>query len=613
MAYRAFKRLIIGRPLESARLARERLPKRYALAVFSPDALSSTAYATEEILIVLVIAGIAALSLSIPIATAIVVLLAIVVISYRQLILAYPSGGGGYIVSKENFGETASLIAGASLLIDYILTVAVSLSAGMAAITSAFPSLLNFKVDLALLALLFITVANLRGVRESGRIFAIPTYAFVLGLAGMVIFGFIRYLGGYHEFPAGEQQVVQVTQAAAPLTLFLIFRAFASGCAALTGIEAISNGVESFQEPSAKNARITLAGLGLILGALFLGLTVLARLFAVVPSETETVVSQLARGIFGTNIFYFFIQIITMVILIIAANTSFVGFPILASVMAKDGYMPRQLKTRGYRLAFSNGILLLALFAAILIIVFDANVNSLIPLYAIGVFTGFTLSQFGMVKHWYDSRSEGWRGRAIINGVGGVTTLIVAIIQATTKFLDGAWIVIALAPILVMTFRGIHRHYMSVASKLTLEQLQERHEIPKIKHNVVILISTVHVGAVEALQYAKSLNPTVIRAIHVDIDPEQTAKVKARWEKFGFGIPLEIVESPYRDIVSPFLRRLREIEDEMTDDIVTVIIPEFVVSRWWEFFLHSQTALVLRARLFFRRDIVVISIPYHLG
>lgn len=613
MAYRAFKRLIIGRPLESSRLARERLPKRYALAVFSPDALSSTAYATEEILIVLATAGIAAFALSVPIATVIVVLLAIVVISYRQLILAYPSGGGGYVVSKENFGETASLVAGASLLIDYVLTVAVSLSAGMAAITSAFPSLMNYKVDLALIALALITIANLRGVRESGRIFAVPTYAFVLGLAGMIIYGFIRYFGGYHEFPSGEQQVAQAAQAAAPLTIFLILRAFASGSTALTGIEAISTGVPSFQEPAAGNARVTLAGLGLILGALFLGVTILARLFTVAPNEAETLLSQLARGIFGTGVFYFYVQITTMIILVIAANTSFAGFPNLASVMAKDGYMPRQLKTRGYRLAYSNGILLLAVFAAILIVVFNADVTRLIPLYAVGVFTEFTLSQFGMVKHWFTLRDEGWQRRAIINGIGGTATLVVAIIQATTKFFGGAWIVIAAAPILVMIFRNIHRHYVSVASKLTLEQLQERHEIPKIKHNVVVLISTIHVGAVEALQYAKSLNPTVIRAIHVDIDPEQTAKVKARWKKFGFGVPLEIMDSPYRDIVGPFLRRLREIEDEMTDDIVTVIIPEFVVSRWWEFFLHSQTALVLRARLFFRREIVVISIPYHLG
>lgn len=608
MSFTSLKRFVIGGPLATERLAEERLPKRYALAIFSPDALSSNAYATEEILIVLAAAGAGALALSTPISFVIVALLTLVILSYRQLILAYPSGGGGYVVSKENFGETASLVAGAALLIDYSLTAAVSLSAGVAAITSAFPGLFDYKVDLALFALALIVIANLRGVRESGRIFALPTYAFVLGLGGMIIYGFVRYFSGYQPVPVSEQAI----PIAEPVALLLILRAFASGCAALTGIEAISNGVQSFQEPAARNARTTLAGLGIILGSLFIGLTVLSRIYGITPSGTETVVSQLARNILGVGGFYYYIQIITMIILVIAANTSFAGFPSLASIMAADGYMPRQLKTRGYRLAFSNGILSLAVFAAILIVVFDANVNSLIPLYAVGVFTEFTLSQFGMVRHWFRTREEGWWRRAIINGIGGTATFIVAIIQATTKFLDGAWIVLVVAPLLVLVFRSINRHYRSIASQLTLEQLEARHDIPTIKHNVVVLVSTVHVGTVEALQYARSLNPTVIRAIHVDIDKEQTEKVKKRWDKFGFGIPLEIVDSPFRDIVGPFLKRLREIEAEMDDDIVTVIIPEFVVSHWWENFLHNQTALILKARLFFWRDVVVVSIPYHL-
>lgn len=606
MAYVNIKRLLLGRPLPTERLAAERLPKRYALALFAPDALSSTAYATEEILIALIAAGTSALLFSVPVAIAIVILLSIVVVSYRQLILAYPGGGGGYIVAKENFGELPSLIAGASLLIDYTLTVAVSLSAGVAAITSALPSLLHFRVELAIFALVLITVANLRGVRESGRIFAVPTYAFVLGLAGMVIYGFVRYFSGYHGTPASGEVAVGAT---VPLTTFLILRAFASGSAALTGIEAIANGVPSFKEPAAQNARITLAGLGIILGSLFLGITILSRLFAVVPSETETVVSQLARSVFGSGFFYYYIQIATLVILVIAANTSFAGFPTLASIMAQDKYLPRQLRTRGSRLAFSNGIILLAFFAGLLIAIFDANVNSLIPLYAIGVFTEFTLSQSGMVKHWYDMRERGWWRRAIINGVGAATTLIVAVIQATTKFLDGAWIVLIAVPILVLMFRGINRHYISIAGQLTLEQLKA---IPPIKHNIVVLVSTVHVGTVLAVRYAQSLNPTVIRAIHVNIDDAETEKVKKRWGQLNFGIPLEILESPYRDVVGPITARLRQIDKEMTDDIMSVVIPEFVVSHWWEYFLHNQTALILRAILFFWPNAVVISIPQHL-
>lgn len=606
MAYSSLRRFLVGRPIASERLAEEKLPKRHALAVFSSDALSSTAYATEEILIVLTLAGVAALYLSVPIAIAITVLLVVVVISYRQLILAYPSGGGAYVVSKENLGETPSLIAGASLLIDYSLTVAVSVSAGIAAVTSAAPQLIPFRIEIALLAVIILTIANLRGVRESGRIFAVPTYAFILALGSTVVFGYYRYLTGFEFIPSGK-----IGETLEPITLFLLLRAFSSGCSALTGVEAISNGVQSFRKPEAENARTTLVLMAIILGSLFLGTTVLARLFAVVPSETETVVSQIARGVFGTGFFYYYVQVSTALILVLAANTSFAGFPNLASVMAADGYMPRQLKHRGYRLAFSNGVIVLAVLAATLIIVFKANTNALIPLYAVGVFTGFTLSQLGMVKHWFDLRQEekGWRRNAFINGIGAFITLIVTLVLAITKFIDGAWIVVVLVAIIVLIFRGIHRHYVSVAGQLSLAQLKAT---PPVKHNVVVLVSTVHVGTVEAIKYAKSLSPTVIRAIHVDVDPAQTEKVLKRWAGLGFDIPLEIIESPYRDIIDPILGRLRQIEDEMEDDIVTVIIPEFVVSHWWQNFLHNQTALILKALLFFSRKVVVISIPYHL-
>ncbi len=608
MSYQTLKQLLIGRPLPTERLAEEKLLKRYALPIFASDALSSTAYATEEILIVLALAGAGALYLSFPIATAIAILLATVVISYRQLILAYPSGGGAYVVSKENLGETPSLIAGASLLVDYSLTVAVSISAGVAAITSAFPLLLPYNEDLAVIALIILTIANLRGVRESSRIFATPTYAFILGLGVTVIYGFFLYLTG-HKFTVSSYPV----KAIEPITLFLILRAFASGCAALTGVEAISNGVQSFRPPEAQNARVTLVIMGLILGSLFLGTTELARILKVTPSPVETVVSQITRAVFGgKHFFYYYVQITTMFILILAANTSFAGFPNLASVMANDRYMPRQLRHRGFRLAYSNGIIILAVFAGILILVFGASTNRLIPLYAVGVFTGFTLSQFGMVKHWYGLRKQegpAWWHRAAINGAGGVVTLIVTLVLAITKFIDGAWIVLIIIPILVWMFRRIHRHYVSVAEQLTLEQLKT---IPAVKHNIVVLVSTVHLGTVLAIRYAQSLNPTVIRAIHVNIDDAETENVKKRWEQMRFGIPLEVLESPYRDVIGPIIGRLRQIDIEMTDDIMTVIIPEFVVSHWWGYFLHNQTALVLRALLFFWPNAVVISIPQHL-
>ncbi|MDI6716995.1 MAG: APC family permease [Actinomycetota bacterium] len=605
MSYERIKRIIIGRPLPTERLPEEKLLKRYALAVFSSDALSSTAYATEEILFTLALAGTGALALSFPIALAITALMVLVVISYRQLILAYPSGGGAYIVSKENLGETPSLIAGASLLIDYSLTVAVSVSAGVAAIVSAFPALISYRAEIALLFILILTVANLRGIRESGKIFAIPTYAFVIGLGITVIYGLYLYVTGY-RFPVSRPEVSVVE----PLTIFLILRAFSSGCAALTGIEAISNGVPSFREPAAENARITMTLMAVILGFLFVGATGVARLYGIVPSTTETVISQIAKGVFRGGFFYYYIQFATALILFVAANTSFAGFPNLASVMAADGYMPRQLKQRGYRLAYSNGILALTFFAALLVIVFKASTHDLIPLYAVGVFTGFTLSQFGMVRYWQKTRhNAAWWRRAVINAVGGLATLIVTVILAVTKFVDGAWIVIVVAPLLVLAFRKIHEHYVSIAGQLSLDQLKA---IPPIKNNVVVLVSTVHMGTVKAIQYARSLNPTVIRAIHVDIDPTETKKVNRRWAEFGFGIPLEILSSPYRNVLGPIISRLREIDREMEDGILTIVIPEFVVSRWRQFFLHNQTALILKALLFFWRNVVVISIPYHL-
>ncbi|MEW5706078.1 MAG: APC family permease [Actinomycetota bacterium] len=607
MLAQSLKRALIGKPIENVRAQEERLIKTLALAVFSSDALSSVAYATEEILLILVLAGTAALYLSIPISLAIITLLAVLTISYRQVIEAYPNGGGAYVVAKENLGHKFGLIAGASLLIDYVLTVAVSIASGVAAITSAIPILHEHRVGVATFFILLVAIANLRGVRESGKIFAVPTYSFVTGLVLLILFGGFQYYSG-HAF-VGTGKIVNTSLE--PITMLLILRAFSSGCAALTGVEAISNGVQSFKKPEARNAQLTLVFMAIILGSIFFGITVLARVYNVVPSTSETVLSQLARGIFGTGVIYYYIQATTALILVVAANTSFSGFPNVASLMARDGYIPRQFANKGDRLAYSNGILALAFFSIALIVIFGGETHRLIPLYAIGVFTSFTLSQLGMVRHWQKERGRGWRKKAFINGLGAVVTFIVLTIISITKFTHGAWIVVIFIPILILAFLTVRAHYTNVARQLSLSNFRD----PKPNNNWVIMcIGGVHCGTLEALRYAKMIASNGnVNVIYVNPYEGEPVDIINKWERFGFKTPLEIVKSPYRDIIGPIIDRVKQIHQEHPDDFITIVVPEFVCKRWWEHLLHNQTALILKARLKFQPKVIITSVPYQLS
>ena len=612
------RRVFIGNPLPSARLADERLSKILALAVFSSDALSSVAYATEEILLVLVVAGTAALGLSLPIASTIVLLLAIVATSYYQTVHGYPSGGGAYIVAHENLGVWPGLTAGASLLIDYVLTVAVSVTAGIAAITSAFPALLPYRIPLCLLGIFLVAWANLRGVRESGTLFAIPTYSFLLVVTTMIVVGLVRLAtGGLQPVPAA---------AAAPLgglqgvTLFLVLRAFSSGCAAMTGIEAISNGVTAFRKPEADNAGKTLLAMALLLAATFLGISVLARATAVVPLEHETVVSQIGRQVFGSGPLYLALQVTTSFILLLAANTSFAGFPRLTAILARDRYLPRQLTNLGDRLVFTNGVVTLAVLASVLVILFGGETHRLIPLYAVGVFLSFTLSQAGMVRHWRRQGSSGWQWKAAINGLGAVATGIVLVVIAAAKFSHGAWIVILLIPAVVWLFHFIKRHYLTLAEQLSLEGRSPQVWTDVATHQrqkVVVPVSGMHRGTLAALHFARSLS-TDVTAVTVEVEPEVAAKVHERWAIWGQGVPLVELPSPYRSTLEPLLGFLEEVDErEPQRGLAVVVLPEFVPARWWQDLLHNQTARLLRRALTYQRgggtkDRVVIAVPYHL-
>jgi amino acid transporter len=598
------KRIVLGSPLATAQARHERLSKTSALAVFSSDALSSVAYATEEILLVLILAGTAALAYSIPIAFAISVLVIIVVSSYRQTIHAYPQGGGAYIVSKDNLGTLPGLVAGAALLIDYVLTVAVSVAAGVAALTSAFPALYEGRIWLGVLCVAAITTANLRGLRESGQLFAVPTYLFIASFAGMLAYGFARWALGW-ETPLAPEVVVPATQT---LSVFLVLRAFASGCAALTGVEAVSDGVPAFQPSEAKNARIVLAWLGVILVTLFLGVTFLAHHYHVIPRQQETVVSQLARQIFGGGLLYFEIQAVTMLILILAANTSFADFPRLAYFLARDGFLPRQFASRGDRLVFSNGILILAAAAAALIVLFQGDTHALIPLYAVGVFISFTLSQSSMVRRWLTRREEGWWWRWWVNAVGAATTGLVMLVIAVTKFTHGAWLVVVLIPLLIAMFLAIRRHYDSVAGQLSLEGYPGP---PPIEHTVLVLVGDLHRGVIEALQYARTLSPTA-KAVYVELDPERTHRLEEKWWKWGLGIPLVVLTSPYRSLRAPLLDYIDHLLLQSEHHVVTIVIPEFIAARWWQHLLHNQTALLIKGALLFRKRVVVVGVPFHL-
>jgi amino acid transporter len=600
------KKVLVGMPLATAQARHERLSKASALAVFSSDALSSVAYATEEILLVLVLAGTAALDYSIPISVAIALLIAVVISSYRQTILAYPQGGGAYIVAKDNLGTLPALVAGAALLIDYVLTVAVSVAAGIAALTSAFPALYHFRVLLCVLCVAGIATANLRGIRESGNLFSVPTYLFVASCGGMLIYGFVQWALGW-ERPAppletGGGMVHGVT-------LFLILRAFASGCAALTGVEAVSDGVPAFKPPEAKNARIVLAWLGCVLVTLFMGITFLAHHYHLSPRAEETVVSQLARRIFGGGLLYYEIQAVTMLILVLAANTSYADFPRLSYFLARDGFIPRQFGNRGDRLVFSNGILILGGMAALLLVLFRGETHLLIPLYAVGVFVSFTISQAGMVKRWLVRREPGWWWRWWLNAAGSATTGLVMVVIAGTKFTHGAWLVVLLLPLLVMGFLMIHRHYDEVAGQLSLEGYSGP---PPIQHTVLVPVGDLHRGVVQALQYARTLSPSA-KAVYVELDPEKTRRLEEKWGKWGCGLPLVVLTSPYRSLLTPFLEYLDHLLANGENQVVTIIIPEFIPARWWQHLLHNQTALLIKGALLFRRNVVVTDVPHHLS
>jgi len=609
------KRLLVGRPLPSAEEEHRRLLKIIGLAVFSSDAISSTAYATEEILHVLVPrAGMEALEYLIPISLVVIVLLTIVGLSYRQTILAYPGGGGSYTVSRENLGTGPSLVAAGSMLTDYVLTVAVSISAGVAAIVSAVPELRTHRVGLGLGLIALITLANLRGLKEAGTIFAAPTYLYILSLGSLIVYGLYRsYTGALERLPVNEEALAEFTPGSGVLTgvtVFALMRAFSSGAVALTGVEAISIAVPAFQKPAAKNAAKTLVAMVAILGASFFGISVLAHRLHPTLSEHETLLSILGDAVFGRgSVAYIVLQASTAAILILAANTAYTAFPTMCSIIARDGYLPRQLFNRGDRLVFSNGILVLAFAAAGLLVGFGGVTTALIPLYAVGVFTSFTLSQTGMVRYHLRKRLPGWQGRAITNGAGAVTTGTVLGVVLLSKFAIGAWIPVVLIPTLIMLFRGVHRHYDRVRDRLAVPAGWRP---PRHNHTVVVLVGGVHRGVLEALAYARLLNPDHLVAVTVVSDEDEQEAIEKGWARHEISDPLDIIYSPYRELSRPILRFLDEIDTRWENDVVTVLIPEVVVRRWWEQFLHNQTALFLKGRLLFRKGVVVTSVPYHL-
>src|SRR5882724_7336247 len=598
------KRWLVGPPMPLAQARHERLSKTVALAVFASDPLSSVAYATEEILLVLILAGTAALSYSLPIGFGIAALLAIVVISYRQTVAAYPQGGGAYLVSKDNIGEYPALTAAAALLTDYVLTVSVSVVAGIAALTSAVPALGPHRVTLCVLAIAGIAVGNLRGVRESGRLFAAPTYFFVVSILGMVAYGLVGTVfdllpeAPYEPHPPGLEGV----------SLFLLLRSYSAGCTALTGVEAVSNGVPALRPPEGRNAQTVMTWLGVISIVMFLGITYLAYDFGIIPGGDETVVSKLARRVFGTSLAYYAIQAATMLILLLAANTSYADFPRLSSLLSRDRFMPRQFASQGDRLVYSNGILILSGFAVLLIVLFGGDTHALLPLYAIGVFISFTLSQGGMVRRWLRLREKGWQWRMWVNGVGAVVTGIVLLTLTVTKFGEGAWIVVVIIPLLVGVFLAVHWHYEEVAAELSLDGLEGP---PEFQHTVLVPIGDVHRGVVRAVQYAKTLAPTAtVRAVFVETDPARTAKVEEKWTRWGLGVPLVVLTSPYRSLLRPLLDYIDQIQSRGDEQMVTIVLPEFLPRRWWQHIVHNQTALLIKGALLFRKNTVVADVPY---
>ena len=604
------KRLILGNPIPTASEVHERLNKIRALAVFSSDALSSVAYATEEIMKVLVLGGAALLYLTLPISLVIIALLAIIVISYRQTIRAYPKGGGSYIVASQNLGVIPGLTAASALMTDYVLTVAVSSAAGVAAITSLIPELLPYTAELSVAAVALLALANLRGLREAGTIFAVPTYAFVVMMYVLIGVGLYRvFLGGGVQYVVPPSALPQGTES---LGVFLLLAAFAQGCTAMTGTEAISDGVLAFKPPESDNARKTLVSMGVILGTMFLGMSFLVTQIHIQPATEETVLSQLGRTVFGEGGMWVALQIATALILVLAANTAFADFPRLGFFLARDRFLPRLFKFRGDRLAFTAGIVLLAGLAIMLLIIFHGNLDSLIPLYAVGVFTSFTLSQAGMVAHWRHTREPGWQRSAVLNGIGMVATAVVTLVIASTKFVHGAWIVVLLIPFLITVLYGIHTHYVRMEG-------MRRAETPLLPEEVhvrfVVPIADLHVPARQALAYARALAPDDqhVIAVHVTDDVEEATELQGQWGTWQPGIQLVIIESPYRSLAGPLLAYVDALQETHPKDTVTVVLPEYVPSHWWEHLLHNQTALRLKGALLFHPGVVVTNVPYHIS
>jgi amino acid transporter len=612
------KRLLVGRPLATERLEHERLNKKTALAVLSSDAISSVAYATEQILFVLAVLGTSALSYVVPISLTIVGLLVLVGLSYRQTIFAYPNGGGSYTVASENLGRMPGLVAAAALLTDYIMTVAVSISSGIAAITSAYAFLAPRTVTLCVLAIIILMVMNLRGVRESGAAFSVPTYAFILMMLALIVFGIYAVATGHDLAPsAGPVRVDPVSAAGGNLgtapvgfaLFYLLLRGFAEGCAAMTGTEAISNGIAAFKQPTQKNAARTLTWMITLLAVFFLGVSWLSHKFAVLPSHDQTVLSQLSRHVFGGGIAYYLMQFSTFAVLVLAANTAFADFPRLAGILANDRFLPRQLAARGDRLTYSNGIVILSLVALLIVVLFNGDTNALVPLYAVGVFVCFTLSQAGMVVHWWRVRGSHWQARMILNGAGALATGVVSVVQVWTKFTHGAWIVVIIIPIIIMMLRGIHQHYVRFAEEVKFEG---HAPIMPLHHTVVIPCAGITKAVAGALVYATTISDDV-RAVAVNVEPPITEKLKTDWEAWDVGVPLVVLDSPYRSVLRPLVNYVESLRLSEPGELVTVVVPEIVPSKWWQHLLHNKTALYIRTAFLFKPNVVVTSVPYHLG
>ncbi|MGM1019946.1 MAG: APC family permease [Bacillota bacterium] len=599
------KRLLIGRPRKSTALEEEKLNKLKALAILSSDALSSVAYGTEQILLVLITAGFAALWYSIPISIAVLGLLIILILSYRQTIFSYPGGGGAYIVAQDNLGKAPSLIAGGSLLVDYILTVAVSSSAGTDAITSAFPSLHDHRIAIALIMIIFLTIMNLRGVTESASVLAVPIYLFVVAIFVLIISGIIHYVaGGAHA--AAPQFGATVSN----VSLFLLLKAFSSGCSALTGVEAVSNAIPNFRKPAAKNAATTLMMMGLILGCMFIGISLLAYWYGVRPNPHETVISQIANATFGRGVMYYIIQGVTAMILFLAANTAYSAFPLLAFMLAKDKYMPHMFMVRGDRLGYSNGILFLSIFSALLVIVFGGNTGNLIPLYAVGVFIPFTLSQLGMMIRWIRLKPSGWVVKLAINTIGMLTTLSITLIFIFTKF-SQVWMVFIFLPLVLYFFMKIDRHYKNTAEQLRIDITKDK---PMVKGNTIIIpVAGITRVVMNTISYAKTLSDNVV-AVYVGVDDEAICKMEQKWEEWDVGIRLVVLKSRYRSIINPLRKFIDTVEWKKADeDHITVLIPQFITKHWWENILHNQTSLLMRAYLINYKDVIVTTVPFHLN